>query len=251
MLLHGLFGSARNFGTVQKRLAGQYRALALDLRNHGSSPHASGMGYEAQTADLRHTLGRRYALPATLVGHSMGGKVAMYAALQSPHSVSRLIVCDIAPVAYPPYFHVYAQALSSLDLRSGLTRTEANKALAPTIPDPTVRAFLLQNLDLGSSPPRWRCGLAEISAGLPEIDAWDPPQGVHFTGPVLFLTGEHSNYVQPGHRPMIRGLFPSAQFIALRNAGHWLHADQPEAFLSSLEAFLSNYPIQTSLGSRV
>ena len=240
MLLHGLFGAARNFGTVQQRLATQYRVLALDLRNHGSSPHQPNMSYDAQTADLWDTLGRHDAKPATLVGHSMGGKLAMYAALQSPNSVSRLVVCDIAPVAYPPQFRTYARALLDLDLSCGLTRPKADSALAAAIPEAAVRAFLLQNLELGS-PPHWRCGLAEIVASLPEIEAWDAPAGVQFSGPVMFLVGERSSYVRAADRSIIYALFPAAKFVTLKDAGHWLHADQPEAFVSALEGFLAKY----------
>jgi esterase len=243
VLLHGLFGSARNFATVQKRLAAQHRVLALDLRNHGASPHGPGMSYDVQATDLLQTLARHDAIPATLVGHSMGGKLAMYVALQSPESVSRLVVCDIAPVAYPPHFRSYAQALLDLDLPPGLTRAEADDALAGAIPDPVVRAFLLQNLQPGSAP-HWRFGLAEIAAGLPEIEAWNPPPAARFAGPVMFLTGERSDYVRPSHRPAINALFPAAQFVTLRQAGHWLHADRPDAFLSVLEAFLAKYPVK-------
>ena len=237
VLLHGLFGSARNFGSVQKQLAARYRVLATDLRNHGSSPHESGMSYDLQATDVLQTLRRYNAAPATLVGHSMGGKVAMYAALLSPESVARLAVCDIAPVAYPPQFHAYAQALQNLDLKPGLTRAAADEALAADISDPTLRAFLLQGLQLGASP-HWRIGLAEIAAGLPEIAAWNPPPGSRFAGPTMFLTAERSAYVRSAHRPVIKALFPAAELVALRHAGHWLHADQPGAFLAVLGPFL-------------
>lgn len=236
VLLHGLFGSARNFGAVQKRLAAHRRVLALDLRNHGASPHAAGMGYGEQAADVLDTLRQRDALPAVLVGHSMGGKVAMRLALQAPDAVSRLVVCDIAPVAYPPHFRDYARAMMDLDLAPGLTRAAADAALAPNVPEPAVRAFLLQNLSLGAQP-EWRIGLAEIADALPEIEAWDAPAGARYPGPVLILTGDRSDYVRQEHRPAIRALFPAARFVTLKDAGHWLHADQPEAFVSAMEAF--------------
>lgn len=238
VLLHGLFGSARNFGTVQKRLAGHWRVLALDLRNHGASPHAPGMGYGEQAADVLETLRRRDAAPAALVGHSMGGKVAMRLALQSPDAVSRLVVCDIAPVPYPSHFREYARAMMNLNLTPGLTRGEADAALATSVPDPAVRAFLLQNLSLGPQP-QWQIGVAEIAAALPEIEGWDAPPGTRYSGPVLFLSGDRSDYVRPEYRPAIRALFPAARFATLKNAGHWLHADQPEAFVSALDTFLA------------
>ncbi len=238
VLLHGLFGAARNFGAVQRRLAERWRVLALDLRNHGASPHARGMSYAAQAADVLETLAARDALPAAVVGHSMGGKVAMRLALESPDSVSRLVVADIAPVAYKPRFRAYARAMVELALTPGLTRAAADAALAEAVPDPAVRAFLLQNLALGARPS-WRSGLAEINAGLAEIEGWDAPAGARFPGPVLFLSGERSDYVKPEHRPAIRTLFPAARFVTLKHAGHWLHADQPEVFVAALGAFLT------------
>lgn len=235
-LLHGLFGSARNFGAVQKRLAARRRVLALDLRNHGASPHAAGMDYGEQAGDVLETLGGRAALPPVVVGHSMGGKVAMRLALDAPEAVSRLVVCDIAPVAYPPHFRAYARAMLGLDLASGLTRGAADAALAPAVPDAAVRAFLLQNLVPGERP-HWRIGLAEIAAALSDIEGWEAPAGAQFAAPVLFLAGERSDYVRPEHRGAIRALFPAARFVTLRNAGHWLHADQPDAFVSAIDAF--------------
>lgn len=238
VLLHGLFGSARNFGGVQKRLAERWRVLALDLRNHGSSPHVPGMDYGEQAADVLQTLRGRAALPAALVGHSMGGKVAMRLALDAPGSVARLVVCDIAPVAYAPHFRGYARAMLDLALKPGLTRAAADAALAPAVPEPAVRAFLLQNL-LPGAQPQWRIGLAEIAAALPEIEGWEAPAGARFGGPALFLAGARSDYIRAEHRPVIRALFPAARFVTLRNAGHWLHADQPEGFVSAVASFLA------------
>lgn len=237
-LLHGLFGSARNLATVQARLAERWRVLALDLRNHGASPHAPGMDYAAQAADVRETLATAAALPAAVVGHSMGGKVAMRLALDSPDSVSRLVVADIAPVTYPPHFRAYAEAMAALPLDPGLTRIAADRALAAAVPDSTVRGFLLLNLSFGERPA-WRIGLAEIAADLPAIEGFEPPPNARFTGPVLFLAGEHSDYLRPEHRPTIRALFPAARFVTLKNAGHWLHADQPGAFVAAVSGFLA------------
>jgi esterase len=237
-LLHGLFGSARNFGTVQMRLAERWRVLALDLRNHGASPHAPGMDYATQAADVRQTLAARGALPAAVVGHSMGGKAAMRLALDSAAAVSRLVVADIAPVVYPPHFRNYARAMMALPLAPGLTRAEADRALAAAVPEPAVRSFLLQNLRPGAEPS-WRIGLAEIAAGLPAIEGFDAPEDARYTGPALFLSGERSDYVRPEHRPTIRALFPAARFVTLKNAGHWLHADQPTGFVAAVQAFLS------------
>lgn len=236
-LLHGLFGQATNFASVQKRLAQRFRVLALDLRNHGASPHAPGMDYATLAGDVLETLRAHAALPSALVGHSMGGKAAMAAALLAPDSVSRLLVGDIAPVPYPPHYRAYAAAMAAIPLRPGLTRGEADAMLAETVAAPDIRAFLLQNLRFGDAPA-WKIGLAEITAGLPDIEAW-PTFAAPYAGPALFVAGEHSDYIRPEDRPVIRTLFPLARFLTLKGAGHWLHADALTAFVAVVEAFLN------------
>jgi esterase len=238
VLLHGLFGSARNFGAVQKALAADYSVTALDLRNHGASPHAAGMDYAAMAADVLETLSELRVLPAVVIGHSMGGKVAMRVALERPDAVSALVVADIAPVPYRAHLRPIAAALAALELRPGLTRAEADTALSEAIPDRVMRGFLLQNLVPGPHPA-WRIGLAEIVAGMAEIEAW-PATGRTYSGPALFIAGERSDYIRPEHRPAIRALFPLARFVTLKDAGHWLHADNPAGFVSILQAFLAS-----------
>lgn len=238
ILLHGLFGQARNFGAVQKRLAARFRVLALDLRNHGASPHMPGMGYAALAADVAETLAAHGMQAAHLVGHSMGGKVAMRLALDHPELVTRLIVADIAPVDYASAFHGYIQAMLALDLVPGLTRMAAAAALTPAVTDPAVRQFLLQNLEFGAAP-RWRIGLAEIAAGLAEIERW-PPTTSTYAGPTLFIAGERSDYIRPEQRDPIRALFPHARFVTLKNAGHWVHADNQDGFVGIIDAFLAH-----------
>ena len=236
-LLHGLFGSARNLGGVQRRLAARYRELALNMRNHGSSPHAQGMDYATLAADVRETLADAGALPASVVGHSMGGKTAMHLALDHPDAVTRLLVADIAPVPYPPGFGAYATAMAALELNPGLTRAAAEAALAPAVSEASVRGFLVQNLRLGATP-EWRIGLAEITSALPDIEGWSVPPGARYRGPTLFVAGALSTYIEAAHRPMIRALFPAARFVSLKGAGHWLHADNLAGFVAVVEAFL-------------
>ena len=247
LLLHGLFGAASNWGRIQRRLAETRETLAFDLRNHGASPHGAPVDYATMAEDVAETLAAERVGPVSLIGHSMGGKVAMRLALARPALVDRLVVADIAPVPYPPHFRTIAAAMLALPLRPGLTRAQANAALETAAPDPAIRGFLLQNLRF-TDPPAWRIGLAEIAAGLPDIETWAAASTVPgaysgpYAGPVLVLRGERSDYVLPEHRPLFRALFPSARFATLRNAGHWLHADAPDAFLETVQAFLGFKP---------
>jgi esterase len=240
VLLPGLFGAARNLGTLQKALAATgRRVIALDLRNHGDSPHAEGMAYPTLAADVRETLAALDALPCNLLGHSMGGKTAMRLALDHPDAVARLVVADIAPRQYRHGNREIAAALSALPLKAGMTRAEANALLAETIPDPATRSFLLLNLRLGTlEMPAWRIGLAEIAAGIPTIEGWEVNAGQVYEGPTLFVSGGRSSYVGPGDTDAILSLFPGATFATLPEAGHWLHAEDPAGFLEAVEDFL-------------
>jgi len=237
VLLHGLFGAARNLGAVQRALALRFRVIALDLRNHGSSPHAAEMDYSMMAADVLQTLATLDALPAALVGHSMGGKTAMLVALTRPDAVSRLLVADIAPVPYIHGNERIAEALLALTLSPGLTRPAADAALAGAVPDALMRGFLLQNLVVGERP-HWRIGLAEIARAIPALEGWETPADVRYDGATLFVAGASSDHVRPDYRPAIRVLFPHARFVTLKNAGHWVHVDNPSGFVSVLEGFL-------------
>lgn len=236
VLLHGLFGRASNFGAVQRRLAATRRVLALDLRNHGASPHDAAMDYDRMAADVAETLRRQQVARCLLVGHSMGGKVAMRVALGADAPMlAGLLVADIAPVPYAPHFRAYAQAMLALPLTPGLTRAAADAALAPAIPDRAVRAFLLQNFRPGAAPG-WTCGLPEIAAALPAIEDFPTVPG-RFDGPTLALSGGRSDYVRPAHRAIFQALFPAVDFAILPEAGHWLHAEDPDGFVAAVERF--------------
>ena len=240
VLLHGLFGSARNFGAVQRALAARFRVISLDLRNHGSSPHAADMRYAAMAGDVLETLSALHAQPAAVIGHSMGGKTAMMAALLQPEAVGRLLVADIAPVPYEHNNASLVRAMQAIPLEGGLTRAQADAALAEVAREPGVRGFLLQNLRFGAVPA-WRIALKEIGAAMRDIEGWQPPAGRTYQGPTLFVSGARSDYVRQEHRPGIRALFPAARFVTLKNAGHWLHADDLHGFIAVLEAFLAGW----------
>lgn len=239
VFLHGLLGAGQNFGAIQKALAGRWRVLALDLRNHGSSPHAPGMTYPEMAADVAETLRAAGAWPASVIGHSMGGKVAMALALAEPAGVARLLVADIAPVPYrAAEFRTFLAAMQGLALKPGLTRREADAALAEAVPAPALRGFLLQNLLFAESPPRWRIGLAEIAGGMADITDWPDLPG-SYGGDVLVLAGDRSDYIEPGHHPLFLRRFPAARFRTMP-AGHWLHADNPQGFVAEAEQFLAS-----------
>ena len=238
VLLHGLFGSSGNFAKVQRTLAATHRVLAFDLRNHGASPHDPVMSYAAMATDVLDSLTARGIDTAALLGHSMGGKAAMQAALLAPARVQRLLVADIAPIAYQHNNRAIADAMLALPLTPDLTRARADALLAPAVPEPGVRGFLLQNLRFGPQPA-WRIGLPEIAAALPGIEGWDAPPGTAYPGPVLALRGDRSSFVLPEHRPAFRALFPAVRFVTLRDAGHWLHADAPDAFTQVVQGFLA------------
>lgn len=241
VLLHGLFGAARNFGATQRAIAPHFRTIALDMRNHGDSPHAADMCYPTLASDVRETLQALGIETAAVIGHSMGGKAAMAMALHWPEMVGRLLVSDIAPVIYQHGNTGVTAAMQAIRLTPGLTRREADAALADAVPDKAIRPFLLQNLLLGAQP-RWRIGLEEIAAALPDLEGWvDLPSS--YNGPSVFVTGANSDYVLPEHRPIIRALFPAARFVAIKDAGHWVHADNPSGFLSVLQAFLDQWGV--------
>ncbi len=237
LIAHGLFGSARNWGTTARRLAVTRDVVVVDMRNHGESPWFPTHSYADLADDLAQVIDHLGG-PMDVLGHSMGGKAAMCFALARPELVRRLIVGDIAPVPYDHDNLGHIDAMQRLDL-SGLTsRADADARLAHDVPDAALRAFFLQSLDLkAEGGARWRLNLPVLHDAMPQIIGWPRPAGV-FAQPTLFLTGALSHYVQPEHRPAILTQFPAARFAKLPDAGHWLHADQPRAFEAAVGVFL-------------
>ncbi len=236
LIVHGLFGSARNWGAIARRMASDRRVVAVDMRNHGESFHAASHGYADMAGDLAEVI-EAIGGPVDLVGHSMGGKAAMQLALTRPEAVGRLVVADIAPVAYGHSQAHLTQAMRGMGLTGLASRAEADARLGATVGDPGVRAFLLQSLDLKGEMPRWRLNLDVLEQEMDRIVGW-PGTGGAFAGPVLFLSGAASDYVLPEHRAEIKRLFPNAKFAKIPGAGHWLHADKPREFEAALRAFL-------------
>lgn len=231
VIAHGLFGSARNWGAIAKRLSADRQVIAVDMRNHAESPWDDVHGYPEMADDLAGAIPGR----AHVLGHSMGGKAAMMLALRHPDKVDRLVVADIAPVAYGHTQLHLVDAMEALDLSGVATRGDADRALAETVDDRGVRAFLLQSLDVKAK--RWRLNLGALRAEMPNVLGFPDVSGV-FEGPTLFLSGAASDYVRPEHRAPIKALFPAARFAKIPGAGHWLHADKPREFSATVAAFL-------------
>ncbi|MCY1126169.1 alpha/beta fold hydrolase [Frigidibacter sp. RF13] len=237
LIVHGLFGSARNWGAIQKRMAADRRVVAVDQRNHGESFRAATQSYHDMADDIAEVI-ESEGRSMDVVGHSMGGKAAMMLALTRPELVYRLVVADIAPVAYGHSNRHLVHAMQALDLEGLTARSEADRRLQTSVTDPGTRAFLLQSLDLKEEPPRWRLNLPVLDAEMDKIVGW--PEGVSGTydGPVMFLSGAASDYMRPEYRAGIKKLFPSAVMAKIPGAGHWLHAEKPREFEAALRAFL-------------
>ena len=237
MLLHGLFGVSSNWMGVVKLLQQEYRLILPDLRNHGRSPHHPVMDYPAMAADLEALMVRLGLESVSLLGHSMGGKAAMWLSLNQPERVGRLLVADIAPVTYSSRFEAIFEGLRELPLSRLVDRETADQLLAKRISQRSVRQYLLQNLLKQHDGWQWRFNLPVLDqargalAGFPAVD------GLSFAGKTLFLYGEKSDYVRPEHWDTIGRLFPLARLRLLPAAGHWVYADQPEAFARAVKAF--------------
>jgi esterase len=241
VLIHGLFGSAANWHGIARRLAAGRRVLVPDLRNHGRSPWSEGMDYPALAEDLVALLDVLGIGRAHLVGHSMGGKAAMWLALSEPGRVGSLVVADMAPVTYGGRFGGLIAALSDLPLESLRDRRDADRRLAAAVASPAVRGYLLQNLvPDGLGGWRWRLNLPVLAASMDAILDFPDAGGRQFPGPTLFLYGGRSDYLTGDALPQISSLFPLARLRAIPEAGHWIYADQPEAFSLAVAGFLKD-----------
>ena len=269
VFVHGLFGQGRNWTTIAKKLAEDgHRVTLLDLPNHGHSPWTDRVDY----GDMAEYVAAELAPlgdPVTLVGHSMGGKVAMQLALRWPELLRALVVVDVAPVEYPMSggrtddpdeeaspFAAFIAAMRALDLDRLSTRDDADQALRAAVPSRMVRSFLLQSLvreGLGTETGwRWRLNLELLDRDLGELRGFpQPPPGASFDGPVLWIAGANSTYVLPEDRPHMDALFPATRLVRIKGAGHWVHSEQPDIFLETLRRFLDGVEGRSSSLGRV
>lgn len=244
VFLHGLFGQGKNWTTVAKALQPDARVSLVDLPNHGRSGWTEGFSYAEMAGQVADLLAAEAGgEPYAVVGHSMGGKVAMALALQRPELVDRLCVVDVAPVPTREVssFATYVEGMRAVDLLTLTDRGAADTQLIPYVPDATIRSFLLQNLrrDTSGGPGwRWQMNLALLGDHLDEMGSWPELGTAPYPGPVLWLAGAESRYVQPAYGPAMRALFPRVQLVTVKGAGHWVHSDRPQVFLAAVRRFL-------------
>lgn len=241
LFCHGLFGQGRNWTAAAKALSGQHRVILVDLPNHGRSPWTDRFSYLDVAAAVAHLLDELCGSePAAVVGHSMGGKVAMVLALTQPERVERLCVVDVAPVAYRGLspFTGYVRGMRALDLEHLPDRAAASEDLRPYVPDDVVRSFLLQNLRRDGDRWRWQLNLARLGNELDTLSGWPSLDVLPYRGPVLWLAGADSPYVRPEYAEQMRRLFPTTRLVTIKGAGHWVHSERPKAFLQTLRMFL-------------
>jgi len=236
LVLHGMLGSSRNWLTAGRELSAHYHVHALDLRNHGASPHDAEMNYPAMLADVLAWLAAREITQVTIIGHSMGGKVAMLLACRQPALVKRLIVLDIAPKDYFWVGHrAEFAAMNELQLEHLASRAEAELRFEARVDDWSMRKFLTTNLDRGEDGRwRWLINLPALIEALPVLEKNPLAAGDHFDGPTLFVTGERSTYVSTKDHEIIHRHFPKAVVTTIAKAGHNPHMDQREAFVRAV-----------------
>lgn len=248
VFLHGLFGRGKNWAGIARGLAADgHTSVLFDLPNHGRSPWTQTFDYASMADEVASELRLRLGSAAnvSVVGHSMGGKVAMLLALQHPELVRSLVVVDIAPdtsagvEAQKPF----VTAMKGLDLERLERRSDAEQALAGQVTDPAVRQFLLQNLKLTRAPEnrnqwQWELNLQLLGDEMDAVAAWPEVGDVSYPGPVLWLAGEKSPYIRPEHRATMERLFPAVEQVTIPGAGHWVHADSPAELTAALTAFL-------------
>ncbi|MEK9840406.1 MAG: alpha/beta fold hydrolase [Paracoccaceae bacterium] len=235
MIVHGLYGSGRNWGVIAKRLSDQFFVITVDLRNHGDSPWLDTHNYHVMADDLVEVINSLNIKP-NIIGHSMGGKAAMVLALKRPNLVRNLIIADIAPVKYEHDQSQFIEAMQKVDLSKVEKRSDATLALSKFVEDKSLQNFFTQSLDIKAK--RWKLNLKVLRSEMSEILSF-PKIESEFSGHSLFLKGEKSDYIKLEHRKLIKTLFTKARFATFKEAGHWLHAEKPREFESAARLFFS------------
>lgn len=240
---HGLFGQGRNWNAISKAVSDIATPTLVDMPDHGRSPWGDHVDYVEMADTVAEALRGIDERPWAVVGHSMGGKAAMILALRHPRLVDRLCVVDVSPVGYREgrEFEHFVAAMRGMDLGAIATREDADRMLAPEVPDDAVRAFLLQNLRRDGDGWRWQMNLDVLGDSIGRLRGWpvEPLRGRVYEGDVLWISGETSGYVREEMAPAMRGYFPKVRRVTIKGAGHWVHSEQPEVFTETLRRFLA------------
>ncbi|MBT8221116.1 MAG: alpha/beta fold hydrolase [Bacteroidia bacterium] len=237
IILHGFLGSLDNWQTFANRLSKDYMVITVDQRNHGRSPHTYDFSIPLMAYDLEKLMIDEWIHSATLIGHSMGGKTAMQFSTLFPEMVQRLIVVDIAPKTYEPRFLNILEALNQLPLKSLTSRSEADEILSERISQPAIRKFLLKNLKRNKNGFEWKINLSALNRGYESILQEINTENI-YNGPTKFIRGEQSPYILDSDIEIIQAKFPSANITTIKDAGHWVHSDQPDQLLQEVNHFM-------------
>lgn len=240
IIVHGLFGQLDNWNTLGRRFSEHFTVHLIDLRNHGRSFHDSDTSHDAMAKDLINYIDHHNLNKACFLGHSLGGKVVMNLALNYPDRVEKLVIADMAPKTYPPHHQGIIKGLESVDFSKVKQRSDAEDFLIPYIKSPSVRQFLMKNIyRISDENYAFRFNLKALSETYESLVSSSLPNS-QFTNPVLFLGGEESDYIQAEDREIIESYFPNAKIKTIKNAGHWLHAENPEDFYDKTQRFLND-----------
>jgi len=247
IIIHGLYGSSDNWVSIGRQLAKNFEVFLIDQRNHGKSPHSPYHNYELLKEDLREFMDQQSIEKAIIIGHSMGGKTAMFFAADYPERVSHLIIADISPKSYKTTnssqllaHTTIIKAMFNLDFYGITSRQEIDDILAKSIPENRIRQFLLKNVKrTKDNEYSWNLNIRAIRNELPNIMYGLDEIQTEITGfPILFIKGGNSDYILEDDKKEIKKIFPFADIETILNAGHWLHAEQPELFLKTIEDFI-------------
>jgi len=240
LILHGLLGSLDNWQSIAKKFSEKFTVYIIDQRNHGKSPHTDEFNYEILSNDLLEFFQQHQIEKAHLLGHSMGGKTVMKFALEYPDKVAKLIVADIAPVAYEDKHNEVFAALFATDVKNAASREEVEKKLRDRLGNETTVQFLLKGLSRDASGKKfeWKFNLESLNKRYPEISE-SITSSKPFNGEVLFIKGEKSSYINSENYPAINDLFPNNQLAEIKEAGHWVHAEKPAEFTAEVLRFLA------------
>lgn len=237
IIIHGLFGSSDNWRSMAKFFARHYQVFSVDLRNHGRSPHSETQTFANMAEDIYALCQQQRLDNVHVIGHSLGGKVAMQLAESYPQLINKLVIVDIAPRQYFSQHTPLMDAMMALDLRQFNQRAEVDAALTKAIPDKTVRQFLLMNLVSDNETLEWRINLPALKQNYQQLMA-AVCLNAQLTMPALFVYGEQSDYVNADDRQQIADIFSQAKFVGIIGAGHWVQAEKPQQFKKVVEEFL-------------